>query len=84
MDCDGDAGWGRRGESDSAEGTGVQKRKQGAGCGTYLAQYGRPVLLQDGVKERYPENRNINSEPSGALHSERDFLEAVSGRYGGL
>lgn len=77
-------GWGRRGESDSAEGTGVQKRKQGAESGTYLAQYVRPVLLRDGVEERYPGNRNINPEPSGAQRGERDFFAAVSGRYGGL
>ncbi|KFY85931.1 hypothetical protein V500_08014 [Pseudogymnoascus sp. VKM F-4518 (FW-2643)] len=62
-------------------GQGFRREK---GAGTYLAQYGRPVLLQDGVKERYPGNRNINSEPSGAPRSERDFFAAVSGRYGGL
>lgn len=89
---DGDVGWGRRGEeSDSTEGTGVQKRKQGAGWvrNKFSTQYCtvrtyvQCVLLQDGVKEQYPGNRNINPEPSGAARSERDFFAAVSGQYGG-
>lgn len=77
VDCDGDG----KERSETALGvTGVQKRKQGAECGTNSVQYYRPVL-QDGVKECYPGYRNRSSEPSGAPRSsERDFFAAVSGR----